>query len=132
MKQKTKINQNSGLSLVEALITLFIIGLILVLYQVSVGKVRLIQYARHEETALRVASNKIEELRSGGYAALPDSGNFSDTQLNSLKDSSATMTFTGFNADTEQVLITIAWRDSGNFVLRNLTLTTLITKTGGL
>jgi prepilin-type N-terminal cleavage/methylation domain-containing protein len=132
LKLKTKKNQNSGFSLVEVLVTLFIIALILVLYQQSMGKVRLIGYADDQETALRVANNKIEELRSGGYAALPSSGSFSDSQLNTIANSSAAMTITDFNADTKKVVITIEWRQSAGYPLRSVSLTTLITKTGGL
>lgn len=130
MKSKTKINY--GFSLLEVIVTLFIIGLVLVLYQAALGKVRLIQYAKNQEIALRVANNKIEELRSGGYSALPSSGSFSDSQLNSLSNSSASMTITDYNADTKQILVTIQWLDPAGSSLKNISLTTLITKTGGL
>jgi len=130
MKIKTK--SNSGFSLVEVLVTIFIVGLILVLYQQALGKIRLIGYADDQETALRVANNKIEELRSGGYSALPGSGSFSDSQLNSLSNSSATMAIADFNANTKRVIITVQWRQSAIFPVRTVSLTTLITKTGGL
>lgn len=132
MKLKTKLNLKLGFSLLEVIVTLFIIGLVLVLYQASLGKVKLIQYAKNQEIALRVANNKIEELRAGGYSALPASGNFSDSQLNSLSNSSASMTITDYNADTKQVLITIQWKEPTGSALKNISLATLITKTGGL
>jgi prepilin-type N-terminal cleavage/methylation domain-containing protein len=129
---KKNINLNSGFTLLEVLVTIFIIGLVLVLYQGALGKVGLIQYAKNQEIALRVANNKMEELRAGGYAALPSSGNFSDTQLNSLPNSSASMTITAYNSDTKQVVITIQWDDPSSSSSKNISLTTLVTKTGGL
>ena len=114
------------------IISLFIIGLILALYQAVLGNVRLIQYAKDQEIALRVANNKMEELRAGGYTALPASGSFSDSQLNALSSSTAAMAITDFNATTKEVLITIQWREAVGTSAKNISLTTLITKTGGL
>ena len=131
LKDEEKKNK-SGFSVLEVLVTVFIIGLVLVLYQQSLGKMRLVGYADDQETAMRVANNKIEELRSGGYAALPPSGSFSDSQLNTLANSSANMAITDFNASTKKVVITIQWRQSASAPMRNVSLTTLITKTGGL
>jgi prepilin-type N-terminal cleavage/methylation domain-containing protein len=132
LKSKKKQNSNSGFSLLEVLVTLFFIGLILVLYQSALGKLRLIRYVENEEIALRVASNKIENLRAGGYDALPSSGSFSDSQLNALSSSSANMTITDFNATTKTVVITIEWQQPPSMSVKNVSLTTLITKTGGL
>lgn len=114
------------------IVTLFIIGLVFTLYQAALGKVRLIRYAKNQEIALRVANNKMEELRAAGYAALPSSGSFSDSQLDSLSNSAATMTITDYNSDIKQVLINIEWQEPTGSSLKNISLTTLITKTGGL
>jgi type II secretory pathway pseudopilin PulG len=130
MKKKQK--QNSGFSLIEVFVTLLIAGFVLVLFQTALGKIKLIQYAKNQEIALRVANNKIEELRSGGYAALPSSGSFSDSQLNSLSNSSASMAITDFNADTKQIIINIQWQDPPSTSLKNISIATLVTKTGGL
>lgn len=132
MKLKKKLKSKSGFSFLEVIVTLFIVGLTLVLYQAALGNVRIIRYAEDQEIALQVAGNKIEELRSGGYSALPASGNFSDSQLNALSNSSAAMAITDFNASTKKVVITIQWKEPTSSTLRNITLTTLITKTGGL
>jgi prepilin-type N-terminal cleavage/methylation domain-containing protein len=129
---KLKTKKRSGFSLLEVIVTLFIVGLVLILYQAALGKVRLIQYAKNQEIALRVANNKIEELRDGGYSALPSSGSFYDSQLSSLSSSSASMAITDANSDTKQVSVTVQWKDSVSSSLKNISLTTLITKTGGL
>jgi type II secretory pathway pseudopilin PulG len=132
LKKKQKINSKSGFSILELITTLFIIGLVLVLFQTTLGKAKLIQYAKNQEIALRVANNKMEELRAGGYAALPASGSFSDSQLDTLASNTATMDITDFNVDTKSVVITIQWQDPSGSALKNISLATLITKTGGI
>lgn len=127
-----KINNKSGFSLLEVIITLMIAGFALVLFQTALGKAKLIQYAKNQEIALRVANNKMEELRSGGYSALPSTGNFSDAQLNDLSNVSANMAITDFNNDTKQIVITIQWQDPPSPSLKTVSLATLVTKTGGL
>jgi len=129
---KKRLNSKSGFTLLEVIVTLFIVGLVLVLYQATLGKVKLIRYAKDQEIALRVANNKIEELRAAGYAALPASGSFTDSQLNTLTNCTANMAITDYNTTTKMVIITIQWREPVNTSLRNISLTTLITKTGGL
>lgn len=132
LKSKKKQNSNSGFSLLEVFITLMIAGFALVLFQTALGKTKLVQYAKNQEIALRVANNKIEELRSGGYSVLPSTGSFSDSQLNELPNSSANMAITDFNDDTKQVIILIQWQDPASFSLKTVSLATLVTKTGGL
>ena len=101
--------QQRGFSLLEIIITIAIIGMILLLYQIFLSNLFLSRDAKNQEIALRIANNKIEELRAVGYDSLPSSGVFFDTQLNLLSQSSAAMTITDFNADTKQVLVTIQW-----------------------
>ncbi len=113
-------------------ITLFIIGVILLLYQVSFNNLLLSRNIKDQEIALRVANNKIEALRAEGYDTLPASGSFSDSQLDSLPGALATMTITDFNTDTKQIIITIQWQEPGIAIPQTLSLATLITKTGGL
>jgi len=132
LESKKKQNLNQGFSLLEVIITLMIAGFALVLFQTALGKTKLIQYAKNQEIALRVANNKIEELRSGGYPALPSTGSFSDAQLNDLPNASANMDVTDFNDDTKQIVITIQWQEPPSISPKTVSLATLVTKTGGL
>lgn len=129
---KKTYNSQYGFSLVEAVVALFIIGVILTLYQASLNTVFLISNTKNQEIALKIANNKMEELRADGYAALPDNGSFSDSQLDLLSGSSAAMTITDFNSDTKQIVIVIQWQGRGSAVQQTISATTLITKTGGL
>ena len=128
----SKTNSRPGYSLVEVLITLFIVAMALVLYQVAASSIRLTRTAKHQGVALRVANDKMEELRAGGYDAMPVSGSFADPELDVLAENSAEINITDFNSDTKQVLVQIQWREPGSATFRNLTLVTLVTKTGGL
>ena len=132
MKLKIKKNPNSGFSIIEVLVTLFIVGAVLVLYQAAAGTIRLTKNSKQQEIALRVANNKTEELRAGGYAGLPASGGFSDSQLSALPNGSGNMAITNFNADTKQIIITVQWQNIGDPSVRNVSLATLVTKIGGI
>ena len=118
--------------MVEVFITIFIIGMVLVLYIAAVNTIRLVKTVKDQGMALRIAGNKMEELRAGSYDNLPSSGSFSDSQLASLPNGSATMSITDFHTSTKQVLVTVEWREPSHQSARNVSLTTLITKTGGL
>ncbi|OGI26295.1 MAG: hypothetical protein A3J76_04685 [Candidatus Moranbacteria bacterium RBG_13_45_13] len=132
MKTKPKKISKSGSSMVEVFITIFIIGMVLVLYIAAVNTIRLVKTVKDQGMALRIAGNKMEQLRASGYDNLPSSGSFSDSQLASLPNSSAAMSITDFNTSTKQVLVTVEWREPSHLSARNVSLTTLITKTGGL
>jgi prepilin-type N-terminal cleavage/methylation domain-containing protein len=125
-------NSQKGFSLLEIVITIAIIGMILLLYQIFLSNLFLSRDAKNQEIALRIANNKIEELRAVGYDSLPVSGTFSDTQLSLLSQSSATMTITDFNVDTKQILVTIQWIEPSSPNYKTISLTTLVTKAGGL
>jgi prepilin-type N-terminal cleavage/methylation domain-containing protein len=132
LKKNSKTKINSGFSFVEISITVFIIGVVLILYLAAANTFRLTKTAKNQEIALGIASNKIEELRAGGYDTLPISGSFSDPQLSALLSGSGNMDITDYNSDTKQVQITIEWQEAGSLSARDVSLVTLITKTGGL
>lgn len=124
--------RTNGFTLIEALITIFIIGIAFLLYYSAMRNTYLSRDARDEEIALHIAAGKMEDLRAGGYAALPSSGSFSDSQLSSLPSSAASMTIADYNAQTKEVTVTVSWTEPAVGTSRNVTLSTLITNTGGL
>lgn len=121
-----------GFSLVETFISLFILAAVLLLFQAILGTVFLSQQANHQEIALLVAQNKMENLRALGYNNLPSSGSFSDSLLSSLPQSLASITVSDFNVATKQVSARVQWQEPFSLTPRFVSLTTLITKTGGL
>jgi prepilin-type N-terminal cleavage/methylation domain-containing protein len=119
-----------GFTLIEVVITIFLVGLLAVLTANILKVTPLSSHAKEEHTALAIASNKIEELRAGGYAAVPVSGSFSDPDLANLPNGGGALTVSAYNAKTKQVTVTVTWSESGTS--RNVALTTLVTGIGGL
>jgi prepilin-type N-terminal cleavage/methylation domain-containing protein len=119
-----------GFTLIEVVITIFLIGLLAILTASILKVTPLSSHAKEQHTALAIASNKIEELRADGYAALPASGSFSDTDLANLPDGSGAIAVSVYNAKTKQVTVTVSWNENGTS--QNVALTTLVTEIGGL
>ncbi len=121
-----------GFSLVEVLVAIFIIGLMLLMLDATLQNIPLIAYARDQDIALKIAGGELEKLRAGGYDALPESGSFSDAQLSALPSGAGTVAVTAYNDKTKQVTATVTWRERTAASDSTLSLTTLITQTGGL
>lgn len=128
--QKIKSNQK-GFSLIEVIISIFIIGVVLVIYVVSSNSIVLNRNSKRQELALRIASSKIEELRNTAYASLPSTGSFSHSLLTNLPSGAANLTVSSYNATTKQVVVTVTWAEPNNPNTRQVELTTLINQ-GGL
>ena len=129
---KSKLKKQTGFSLIEVVVTLFIIGVIFVIYQAALNGIFLTRNAKDQEIALRVATHKVEELRSLGYFSLPASGSFTDSQLSSLLQSSASMAISDYNLKTKQITVTVSWKETNTNVPHSLQLNTLISQDGGL
>jgi prepilin-type N-terminal cleavage/methylation domain-containing protein len=132
LKKNSKTKKISGYSLIEVTITIFIIAVVLVLYLAAANTMQMTKTAKYKEIALGIANNKIEELRAAGYSSLPGSGSFSTSQLSSLPSGSGDLDISDFNSDTKQVEVTVEWQEPGAPSTKSISLTTLITKTGGL
>lgn len=120
-----------GFSLIEILVTIGILGLMIVVYQAVLGNVYLTRNVQDKDVALKIATYKIEEIRALGYSSMPGSGTFTDTLLTSLPSGTAAMTITDYNAKVKQVVVTVGWTPQ-NSTARSVSLTTLVTDTGGL
>jgi len=120
-----------GFTLIEILIAIFVIGMLVALYGVGVMTTSLSREAAHRDVALHSASQQLETLRAGGYASLPASGSFSNAQLGQLASSTGAMTVSSYNSATKQVVVTVSWQEGARGI-RSVSLSTLITQTGGL
>lgn len=130
MSQNRK--SQEGFSIIEILITLFIVVVMLMLYQTALDSVFLTKNSSDESIALRIANHEMESLREAGYANLPASGTFSDSLLSTIPSGTATMTISTYNAKTKQADVTVTWQERNTSDTHSVTVTTLITQTGGL
>jgi len=74
---------------------------------------------------------KLNELRAGGYATLPESGSFTNAELANIPQGVASTSITVYNEKTKQVMVGVSWLGPDartHFV----SLYTLVTETGGL
>ena len=120
-----------GFSLIEAIVSLALIGVLLIISSALTRSVPLTSDSRDQDIALKIANTEIDYLRSQGYAALPSTGTFTDPTLSLLASSTATMTSTAFNAKTKRVDVTVSWM-ARDRTRHSLALTTLVTQIGGL
>lgn len=125
-------NPPRGFSFIEIIVSLFIMSVILILLQAVIQSGALARSAKGQGVALAIARNKLEVLRAGGYAALPPSGTFSDSLLSTLPQATTTLAVSTYNAQTKQVVVSVIWQDQGLTASSTVSLTTLITQTGGL
>lgn len=130
MAQNYKKNLQSGFSLLEVPISLFIIAVMLLVYAAASNTLMLNRNSREADLANYIAVSEIEDLRNTGYANLPASGAFIHPLLDQLPSGAATIAVTDYNNDTKEVVVTVSWKDPGSFAAHSAVLTTLINKYG--
>jgi prepilin-type N-terminal cleavage/methylation domain-containing protein len=120
----------SGMTLIEVLVSLAMIGALLVLYAAAFNVSILTRNMRNENIAYHIATKKIEELRATPYASLPASASFADSQLSQLSNGSANFTISNYSSYTgvKEAVVTVAWTDGRS---RTVSMRTLI-GTGGI
>lgn len=122
-----------GFSLIEVIVSIFIMGVMLLLMQAVIHSNTLIRTSKNQGIALSIARNKIENVRAGGYAALPTSGSFFDSLVSTLPHAATTtLTVSAYNAKTAHVTVNVIWLDAGASASSTVSLGTLITQVGGL
>lgn len=93
----------------------------------------LVRSSKSQGIALAIVRNELESLRIGGYDALPSSGSFSDNLLSTLPmGATPTLVVSVYNTKTKQVTASVVWEDVGSTASSTVSLSTLITQTGGL
>ncbi len=128
MKQ-IRIN-NNGSTLIEVVISLAVIAATFVIFQATINTVFLNRESKHRNLALRVAQTEMNNVRALSFANIPTSGPFSNSLLDSLPQSQATITITSINGDTKQLSITVSWHEATAKNTSTVNLTTLLTQGG--
>lgn len=123
--------RRGGFTLIEVTVSIFVVGIMLVASASLLHSVPASRITREQGIALVIAQNQMEALRAGGYAALPATGPFSDTALASLTSGAGTVTVADYGTDTKSIDVTVSWIGA-DAEPHDVTLTTLVTETGGL
>jgi len=121
-----------GFSFIEVVVSIFVMSMMLFLFQAMLRSAGLIVSTRNQDAALTIARNEIEKLRAGGYSSVPSSGSFTNDLLATLPSGSATLTTSDYNTKTKQVTTTVSWQERNVAASSSVSLSTLITQVGGL
>lgn len=122
-----------GFTLVEVIISVFMLGVMLIMLQAVLHSATLIRISKNQGIALSIAKNELEYARSLGYASLPTYTTFRNTLMSTLPQA-ATTTFTVsiYNPKAKQITVSVIWLDPGSTASSTITLSTIVAQTGGL
>ncbi|QQS22733.1 prepilin-type N-terminal cleavage/methylation domain-containing protein [bacterium] len=121
----------SGFSIIEVVVTLFIIGLTLVLLQMSANSVVLNKQARYKEIATRIADQKMQSIRTTDFDSIPSTGTFNDSLMSSIPSGAGNITVVDVNDTLKDVTVRVTWSNSRSNGNNSVELQTYITE-GGL
>lgn len=121
-----------GFSLIEIVVSLFIFSVLLILFQSLLTGDANARATKDEGTALSAARSELEQLRTSGYDALPVAGPITNDLVTQELNGSMALAESDYNAKTKQVTVTVTWKEPERSTPSTVSLTTLITSTGGL
>jgi prepilin-type N-terminal cleavage/methylation domain-containing protein len=108
-----KYSGQRGISLIEIIICMFMIGVLFALYTAAINTVAHTKKLRYDNLAYHVANKKMEELRATSYASLPASGTIVDAMLSQIPSGSGSFTtidHAGFSG-LKEITVTVSWDD---------------------
>ena len=120
-----------GFTLVEILITVFVLGATAALFTSALTTLALTNNLMNQDVALRIATQQLEDMRAAGYSSIPGSGTFVNSLSSTLPSPTLVMTVSDFNAKTKKVAVSVSWQETGE-PTRAVSLSTLVTDAGGL
>ena len=105
------IKMDRGFTLIESLISIFLIAVTAVIFLLIFQTRLTIVYATHLEKASVIALKEMERLRSFGFDNLPGGGAVSDSQLSDLPQGTATRTVSTYegNSNMKSVSVQVQW-----------------------
>jgi Tfp pilus assembly protein PilV len=121
-----------GFSLIEVMLAILTVGVMLLMLQAVIHSGALLKTSKNKGIALSIVRNELESLRAGGYANLPVSGTFANSLIDSLPSATTTLVVSAHNAKTKLVTVSVIWQDPNTAASSTVSLSTLITETGGL
>lgn len=133
---KKKLSQN-GLSLVEIVLSIALIGFVILVINNIPGSIKMISGSQKEAVAKDIAMKEIEALRRRSYSNISDgTTTIADSRMTSLPSSSGTVVVSECPLsictepeNVKQAVVTVNWLDGG--AVKKVTISTLISE-GGL
>jgi prepilin-type N-terminal cleavage/methylation domain-containing protein len=129
VSNKQKIKQH-GFTVIEVLITLFVIAASLMIFQASSRTIILNRQSEYREIALRIADKKLQSIRTTPFANIPTSGSFSDPALSNLPDAQASLTVANTSDSLKDVTVTVTWTNPSANKTESINLQTIIMQGG--
>lgn len=133
---KSQISNPTGVSLVELLIVVAVIGFLAILVASIPNSIALIGKSKYVSVAREIAVKQIEDSRAIGYDNLVDGSNaVNDSRLNSLPSGTGSVTISDCDIsicasgeDLKQVIVKVSWKESGKDA--EVKLTTFVSENG--
>jgi len=121
-----------GFTLVEVLVAVLAVGAAVALYTGVLYTLALTRTSDYKATALRIAQDKLAQLRADGYGALPATGTFADARFSQLPaGATSTLTVTTVNAQVKRIVAGVSWRERER-PTSTVSVSTLLIQNGGL
>lgn len=129
-KVSTVNSEPAGFSLIEIVLSLFVILAIVTILLTTSATYSTSRRSNLQGIAGKIATRQIETLRNTAYESLPQSGAFLDPEVSKLPNSTANQTFTNYESSTDIKLATIqvSWTEGG--ISKSITMDTLIYRNG--
>ena len=112
------------MSLIEVVISMFMIAVLFVFYTAALNTVALSKKLRFENLAYHVANKQMEVLRDTAFSSLPSSGTISDSQLSQIPSGAGSYTISSYPGygGMKEIVVTVIWNDgiAKSVVLRTL------------
>lgn len=128
--QNSQLRTHNGFSLVELLIALVLITFTVFIFLKATDTLGRISRTNHQTIAFHIASRKIESLRGGVFAAIPQTGAFTDSELTKLPRGAAVLTVLDYQANPKikEIEAKVTWFEKSE--QKEVKLRTLISENG--
>jgi len=105
--------KQSGFTLIEGVVSLFMIAVMLVLYSAALNTLTLTRKLRYENVAYHIANKQMETLRNTVFASLPTSGTISDALLSQIPSGAGDFTTSDYGSfsNVKEIVVTVTWND---------------------
>lgn len=112
---------NQGVSTIEMLIVIAIVGFLVILIAAIPNSIRLVGKARHNSLVREIINKELEDVRDIGYINLANgTQSVTDQRLSSLPDGGGQTviedcdpTICTNSEDVKKVTVTISWKEAG-------------------